>query len=147
MSDTANDVRTNSSAGIHWDLSSLFADAAAAQAGLAEALDDARAFRERYRGRVAELDADGLATALRELTIDETLAFVRDEHRPTRIAAYEAVFSALEPHTPILAHVYDTLVGDRLVLDKVRGYGGPRESRDLANELPVAAVDAMLAAI
>src|SRR3954447_9090250 len=67
MSDTANDVRTNSSAGIHWDLSSLFADAAAAQAGLAEALDDARAFRERYRGHVAELDADGLATALGEL--------------------------------------------------------------------------------
>src|SRR3954469_24511464 len=68
MSDTANDVRENSSAGIHWDLTSLFANGAAAQAALAEALDDARAFRERYRSHVAELDADSLAAALAELS-------------------------------------------------------------------------------
>ena len=61
--------------------------------------------------------------------------------------AYEAVFAALEPHAPVLAHVYDTLVGDRLVMDRVRDYGGPREPRDLSNELPPAAVDAMLTAV
>ena len=244
MSDTA--TSPNSSAGVHWDLSSLFVDDAAAQDALAGALSDSQTFRERYRGHVAELDAAGLATALaalseldnrlsrigsyaglalsvnisgeaerdlnaaveqgmveaqnalrffelewlevddaraaelaasqlvekdrhylesmrrfrphtrseaeedmlaerepaaigawhtlfdqvlsslqipfegRERTLDETLAFVRDDQRETRIAAYEAVFEALEPHTPVLAHVYDTLVADRLVMDRVR---------------------------
>jgi oligoendopeptidase F len=271
MSDTA--TSQNSSAGVHWDLSSLFVDGPAAQEALAGALADAQSFRERYRGHVVELDAEGLAAALsaladldnrlsrigsyaglalsinisgeaerdlnaaveqgmveaqnalrffelewlevddaraaelaasplveqdrhylesmrrfrphtrseseedmlaerepaaigawhtlfdqvlsslqipfegRDRTLDETLAFVRDDRRETRIAAYEAVFETLEPHTPVLAHVYDTLVGDRLVMDRVRSYGGPREARDLSNELPPAAVDAMLSAI
>ena len=80
-----------------------------------------------------------------ERTIDEVLSFVRDERRERRIAAYEALCAALEPHTPTQAHVYDTIVGDRLALDRVRAYASPRDARDLANELPPAAVDAMLA--
>jgi oligoendopeptidase F len=47
----------------------------------------------------------------------------------------------------VLAHIYDSLVADRLVLDRVRGYKQPRESRDLDNELPSAAVDVLLAAV
>src|SRR4051812_12407705 len=66
MTDTA--TRENSSAGVHWDLTSLFADAASAEEALKQALDEARGFRERYRGHVAELDEQGLATALRDLS-------------------------------------------------------------------------------
>ena len=80
-------------------------------------------------------------------TIDEVLARVRGPARETRLAAYEALFTALEPQTPVLAHVYDSLVADRLVLDRVRGYEHPRESRDLDNELPSEAVDVLLAAV
>jgi oligoendopeptidase F len=271
MPETA--TRDNSSAGVRWDLTTLYPDDDVARSELDSALELARAFRERYRGRVAELDATGLAEALsglaeldnrlsrlgsyaglrlsvnvsgeaerdlnaaveqrmveaqnalrffelewialdderaaelsnaeavasdrhyldslrrfaphtrseqeeemlaerepaatgawhtlfdqvtsslqipfedRDRTIDELLAFVRDTRRERRISAYEALFSALEPHTPTLAHVYDTLVGDRLVLDRVRRYSGPREARDLANELPTAAVDGLLAAV
>ena len=47
----------------------------------------------------------------------------------------------------MLAHIYDSLVADRLVLDRVRGYKGPREPRDLDNELPSEAVDVLLAAV
>ena len=264
---------TTTSAGVHWDLSPLFADSDAARAAIPSLLDTARAFRERYRGRVAELEAPELATALEELasldnrvsrlgsyaglrlttnvngederdlnaavdmalvefqnllrffelewiavddehaarvlgdeqlardrlylasarrfaphtrsepeeemlgerdpaaagawhtlfdqitstlrvpfdgadrTIDEVLARVRSPEREVRLSAYEAVFSALEPETPVLAHIYDSLVADRLVLDRVRGYEGPREPRDLDNELPSAAVDVLLAAV
>jgi oligoendopeptidase F len=80
-------------------------------------------------------------------TIDEVLARVRNPEREVRLSAYEALFTALEPQTPVLAHVYDSLVADRLVLDRVRGYAFPREPRDLENELPSAAVDNLLAAV
>ena len=80
-------------------------------------------------------------------TIDEVLARVRGPVREQRLAAYEALFTALEPQTPILAHVYDSLVADRLVLDRVRGYTQPREARDLDNELPSKAVDVLLSAV
>jgi oligoendopeptidase F len=263
----------NTSAGIRWDLTPIFTDADAARAGLADALKDARAFREQYRGRVGDLDAAELATLLAELsglsnrlsrigsyaglrqsveatgaeerdlsaaidqgmveaenalrffelewielddaraselaadpavaadrhyleatrrfaphtrtepeeemlsernpaatsawhtlfdqvtstllipfegvdrTIDQVLAIVRDPNRERRIAAYDAVFTALDPHAPVLAHVYDSLVADRLVMDRVRRYSGPRAARDLANELPPEAVDNLIEAV
>ena len=264
---------TTTSAGVHWDLSPLFADSDAARAAIPPLLESAREFRERYRGRVAELEAPELATALEELasldnrvsrlgsysglrlttnvngederdlnaavemalvefqnllrffelewiavddehaarvlgderlapnrhylasarrfaphtrsepeeemlgerdpaaagawhtlfdqitstlrvpfdgadrTIDEVLARVRNPEREVRLTAYEALFTALEPETPVLAHIYDSLVADRLVLDRVRGYEGPRDPRDLDNELPREAVDVLLAAV
>jgi oligoendopeptidase F len=260
---------TTTSAGVHWDLAPLFADADAARAAVPSILEDAAGFRGRYRGRVAELEAAELAVALEELaaldnrlsrlasysglrlttnvngegerdlnaavemalveaqnslrffqlewiavddehaervladerlardrhylasarrfaphtrsepeeemiaerdpaaggawhtlfdqvtstlripfegedrTIDEVLARVRE----TRLSAYEALFTKLEPEAGVLAHVYDSLVADRLVLDRVRGYKHPREARDLDNELPSAAVDVLLAAV
>ena len=266
-------TQTTTSAGIHWDLAPLFADDDAARAALPALLDDCRAFRERYRGRVAELEAPELAASLAELaaidnrlsriasysglrltvnvngeaerdlnaavemalteaqnalrffqlewiavdaghaervladdllardrhymasarrfaphtrsepeeemiserdpaaagawhtlfdqvtstlrvpfdgedrTIDEVLARVRGPVRETRLAAYEALFTALEPETPVLAHIYDSLVADRLVLDRVRGYKHPREPRDLDNEIPSEAVDVLLSAV
>jgi oligoendopeptidase F len=264
---------TTTSAGVHWDLAPLFSGADAARAAIPALLDDAGAFRERYRGRVAELEAAELAAALEQLasldnrlsrlasygglrlttnvngederdlnaavemalveaqnklrffelewiavdaehaervladdvlvrnrhylasarrfaphtrsepeeemigerdpaaagawhtlfdqitstlrvpfdgedrTIDEVLARVRAPLRETRLAAYEALFTTLEPETPVLAHIYDSLVADRLVLDRVRGYKHPREARDLDNELPSEAVDVLLAAV
>ena len=62
--------------------------------------------------------------------------------RPTRRSSRRS-----SRETPVLAHVYDSLVADRLVLDRVRGYKHPREPRDLDNELPSAAVDVLLAAV
>ncbi len=268
-----SETTTTTSAGVHWDLTPLFADSDAARAAIPALLESARTFREAYRGRVAELEAPELASALDELaeldnrvsrlasysglrlttnvsgederdlnaavdmalvefqnllrffelewiavsddhaarvladdalarnrhylassrrfaphirsepeeemlgerdpaaagawhtlfdqvtstlrvpfdgadrTIDEVLARVRNPEREVRLSAYEALFTALEPQTPVLAHVYDSLVADRLVLDRVRGYTFPREPRDLENELPSAAVDNLLAAV
>ena len=80
-------------------------------------------------------------------TIDRLLAHVRDPNRDVRRGALEALFTGLEPHADTLAHVYDTLVADRLAMDRVRGYDGPMEPTHLRNELDGPAVDGMLAAV
>ena len=51
------------------------------------------------------------------------------------------------PHTDTLAHVYDTLVGDRLAMDTLRGYAGPMEPTHLRNELPGGVVEGMMDAV
>src|SRR3954462_9344254 len=68
------------SAGVHWDLTPLFADSDAARAAIPSLLEDARTFRERYRGRVSELEAPELATALDELSALD--------NRVSRLASY-----------------------------------------------------------
>ncbi len=83
----------------------------------------------------------------RDHTIDELLAYVHDPRRELRLGALDTVYGALEPLTPVLAHCYDSLVADRLVQDRLRGYAGPMHSRHLDNELDPEAVEAMMVAI
>ncbi|MEW6582543.1 MAG: M3 family oligoendopeptidase [Actinomycetota bacterium] len=80
-------------------------------------------------------------------TIDRLLAHVRDPRRDIRVAALDTLYTALEPHTPVLAHCYDTIVGDRLTMDRLRGYEGPMAATHLRNELPGGVVDRMLDAV
>lgn len=80
-------------------------------------------------------------------TIDRLLAHVRNPDRDLRRRALEALYDGLEPHTDTLAHVYDTLVGDRLAMDRLRGYAGPMEPTHLRNELPASVVEGMLDAV
>ena len=56
-------------------------------------------------------------------TIDRLLAHVRDPDRDLRRRALETLYEALGPHADTLAHSYDTLVGDRLAMDRLRDYG------------------------
>jgi oligoendopeptidase F len=83
----------------------------------------------------------------RDHTVDELLAYVHHPERPLRLGALETLYTALEPWTPILAHCYDSLVADRLVMDRLRNYPDPMASRHLDNELDPAAVEAMMTAI
>lgn len=67
-------------AGIRWDLGDLYAgpDDPAIEADLERCLTGAKAFAERYRGRLAALDAAALARAVDELeALDEPAARVR----------------------------------------------------------------------
>jgi oligoendopeptidase F len=76
--DTAVQTEAGPAAGVTWDLSDLYAgpDDPRIEADLAGALDAARAFAVRYRGRVAALDASELAAALEDLE-----AFEEPAHR------------------------------------------------------------------
>lgn len=80
-------------------------------------------------------------------TVDRLLAHVRNEDRDVRRRALETLYDGLEPHTPTLAHCYDTLVGDRLALDRLRGHGDPMNPTHLRNELDGEVVEAMMAAV
>lgn len=83
----------------------------------------------------------------RDHNVDELLAYVYVPDRDLRRRALETLYTALEPHTPVLAHCYDSLVADRLVDDRLRSYPDPLAARHLANELPPEAVEAMMTAV
>ena len=68
-------------------------------------------------------------------TVDRLLAYVHDPRRDVRRGALETLYAALGPHTPVLAQCYDSLVGDRLVLDRLRSYETPITLTHLRNEL------------
>ncbi len=81
-------------AGIRWDLSDLYrgTDDAAIEADLDRSLDEARAFADRYRGRVASLDAAELAAAIDAL---EAL-----QERPTAAGTYSGLLFAADTADP-----------------------------------------------
>ncbi len=79
--------------------------------------------------------------------IDQLLSCMRHPDRPTRIGALDTLYAALDPHSPVLAHCYDTLVSDRLALDRLRNYSNPMEQTNLGNEVPTESVDNMLDAV
>jgi len=81
-------------AGIRWDLSDLYAgpDDPNIERDLDVALAAARGFAERFRGRIAELDAAGLAAALDELE--------RFEEPAHRAAAYAQLLFAGDTAAP-----------------------------------------------
>ncbi len=79
--------------------------------------------------------------------IDRLLSYMRDPRRQVRHDALKTLYAMLEPHAPVLAHCYDTLVGDRLAMDKLRGYAAPMDQTHLRNELSAPVVDGMLDAV
>jgi oligoendopeptidase F len=81
-------------------------------------------------------------------TIDRLLAYVHDGRRDVRLAALDTLYAALEGPAPVLAHCYDSLVADRLVLDRLRGYGDdPMSQTHLDNELDADVVQTMMDAV
>ena len=80
-------------------------------------------------------------------TLDRLLALMRDPRRKVRRRAFKALYGMLEPHSAVLAHCYDTLVADRLVLDRLRDSPGPMEATHLRNEVDGEVVDRMLESV
>jgi oligoendopeptidase F len=81
-------------------------------------------------------------------TIDRLLAYIHDPRRELRLRALETLYQALDPHAPVLAHCYDSLVADRLVIDRLRSYGDdPMAQTHLRNELDAEIVETMMRAV
>ncbi|MBD0746773.1 M3 family metallopeptidase [Streptomyces sp. CBMA152] len=64
-----------------------------------------------------------------------------------RRSAYDALVRGLEPYARTLALAYDTLVADRLAVDRLRGLARPRAMSDFDNRLDSTTVDRMLTEI
>ena len=83
------------------------------------------------RGAAAKM-ADGQA---RELTQSEVLALLYDPDRETRRAAAAAISEALAGEQHVLAFIFNTLLQEKAVSDRLRHYDSPEASRHLDNEL------------
>jgi oligoendopeptidase F len=71
----------------------------------------------------------------RELTQSEVLALLYDPDRDTRRAAAAAVSEALEGNQHVLAFIFNNLLQEKAVSDRLRHYNSPEASRHLDNEL------------
>jgi oligoendopeptidase F len=100
----------------------------------------ARLFGELVAALKVPLDAD-------EVPLDVALSRLQDPNRDTRRAVAEAVSSTLEPGLRTRGFVYNTLVHDKAVEDRLRSFPHWLASRNLANEASDESVMALIEAV
>jgi oligoendopeptidase F len=83
---------------------------------------------------------------VRPHTVSELLSCLYRNDREVRLKAVDALFAGLEPRSDVLASCYDALVGDRLTVDRLRGFSNPMQPTNMGNELDDETVEAMLTA-
>lgn len=81
-----------------------------------------------------------------ELSEEEVLAILYEPDRARRRAAAQGLTEGLRRHSRVLAFIFNTLVQNKAVEDRLRRYGDPMQARNLANEIEGEAVRALLAA-
>jgi oligoendopeptidase F len=90
-----------------------------------------------------KLEIDG---EVRELTRGEISVYARHPNADLRRAAYQEMYRVYGEDGPILGQMYQTLVRDwRIETMDLRGFTSPIASRNLANDIPDAVVDTLLA--
>ena len=82
----------------------------------------------------------------RELSEEETLALLYEADRDTRRAAAAGLTAGLRAHARVLGFIFNTLVQDKALDDRRRGYEHAMAARHLANEARRESVDALLSA-
>jgi len=101
--------------------------------------------RDRTLGPLSARFDDGAGE--REWPLSE-LESARRAHadREVRRRAQETTTAVFEPVLPVLAYCYDSVVADRLAVDRLRGHADPIDPANLENELDGGMVEALLAA-
>jgi oligoendopeptidase F len=100
----------------------------------------ARLFGELVAALRVAVDSD-------EVPLDVALSRLQDPDRETRRAVAESVSAALEPGLRTRAFIYNTLVHDKAVEDRLRSYPHWLASRNLANEASDESVMALIGAV
>ena len=104
-----------------------------------------RAFRRLFTELVSRLkysvELDG---ETRELTQSELMALLYDPDREIRRKASESLGRTLERNAHPVHFTFNTLLLEKQVMDRLRGFERPEQSRNLDNEIPDAAVDTMV---
>ncbi|HVH17103.1 MAG TPA: M3 family oligoendopeptidase [Myxococcota bacterium] len=88
-------------------------------------------------------DEEGNEESLSE---EEVLARLYEPRRERRRAAAQALSEGLRANSRVLAFIFNTLVQDKSVQDRLRSYPSPMASRHLANEIEAASVASLLSA-
>jgi oligoendopeptidase F len=81
------------------------------------------------------------------VTLEQALARLSGPDREQRRVAAEAVTSALEPGIRTRASIYNTLLHDKAVEDRLRGYPHWLAERNLSNEASDESVQALVSAV
>jgi oligoendopeptidase F len=79
-------------------------------------------------------------------TISQLLSYLYRADRDLRLRSVSALFDGLAPRADVLAAAYDALVGDRLSIDRLRGFTDPMQPTNMNNELDRETVEAMMSA-
>ncbi|MBC8077883.1 MAG: M3 family oligoendopeptidase, partial [Chloroflexales bacterium] len=102
-----------------------------------------RLFAELTSSLSFPVEIDG---ATQQQTLAATLTLMRHPDRALRQRAFESLYAVLETQQQTLAYIYNTLIQDKLTMDRLRAYPDPMFSRHLANEIEPEAVQAMMSA-
>jgi oligoendopeptidase F len=100
-----------------------------------------RLFDETVSSIVFKMTVNGETT---ELTEPEVLNRLRDTDRAVREAAGHSLTEGLAQNSRTLSFVMNTLLQDKAVEDRLRGYADPAESRHISNELDGKTVDIVI---
>lgn len=76
-----------------------------------------------------------------EVSQEELLAKLYDPERGVRRAAATSLSAGLKDNAHVCTFIYNTLLHEKDVLDRLRGYDRPESSRHLANELDESVID------
>ncbi|MCL5103584.1 MAG: M3 family oligoendopeptidase [Armatimonadetes bacterium] len=79
------------------------------------------------------------------LTEPEVIALLRDPEREVRQAAASALTKGLAANGRLLTFIFNTLVYDKAVDDRLRRYGYPEQARNISNELEPDTVETVMA--
>ena len=101
-------------------------------------------FNENIAKIEIEFDA---GNGVEKYTLDRLLAYARNPERSIRFAAYETGFKALEPSVDVQAACYNAIVGDRLQMDRLRGFDSPMQATNLANDLSDDVVNTLIESV
>lgn len=100
-----------------------------------------RLFTETTSALLIDVPKNG---ATEKLTLDAVLARMRDPQRPVRKAAHDALYDELAKQEQLRAYIYDTIIQDRLTMDRLRHYPDPMAAQHLSNEIDPQAVETMM---
>ena len=88
------------------------------------------------------VDVDGEST-----TLDQALARLHDPDREVRQRAGRAVTGALQPGLPVRTYIYNTVLADHALDDRLRQYSSWIAARNLGNEISDDTVQALVEAV
>ncbi|MCK9902880.1 M3 family oligoendopeptidase [Frankia sp. Cpl3] len=101
----------------------------------------------RPAGAVATADGDGADGQAGGEALDVALSRLASGDREVRRTTAEAVTAALAPGLRTRAYIFNTLIHDKAVTDRLRGYPTWLTSRNLANEVSDESVRALVDAV
>jgi oligoendopeptidase F len=83
----------------------------------------------------------------KQRTEEEVLADLYNPDRAVRIAAAEELTEGLKGHLHILIHIFNTLLAEKMISDRLRSYPGWVSSMNLGNELEDRTVGMLIEAV